>query len=75
MPPTRLIRLPPIFDRIVIGLDEKFYGKKSLEIQVVRTSENAKYIRKIEIGGKQWNAFRITHHNLVNAGKIVFYLE
>ena len=65
----------PIFDRIVIGLDEKFYGKKSLEIQVVRTSENAKYIRKIEIGGKQWNAFRITHHNLVNAGKIVFYLE
>ncbi len=65
----------PVFDRITIYLDNAFYDKTSLEIEVVRPSANARYIDKIEVDGKRWSSFRIPHNKLVNAGKIVFYLK
>ncbi|WP_436416540.1 GH92 family glycosyl hydrolase [Petrimonas sp.] len=61
----------PVFDKISLQLS----NNKQLEIQVIRPNSNAQFIDKIEIDGKRYNNFRISHADLVKASKIVFYLK
>ena len=61
----------PVFDKISLQLSNNM----QLEIQVIRPNSNAQFIDKIEIDGKRYNNFRISHADLVNASKIVFYLK
>lgn len=66
----------PVFDTITLTLpNSDFKGSHTLTIEVQKTSDNAMYIDKIEIDGKRYNDFRISHDKLINAHKIVFYLK
>lgn len=60
----------PIFDNVTLKL-----SSKNLEIEVVRPTETAKFIDKIVIDGKRYNNYRISHDDLMKAGKVVFYLK
>ncbi len=60
----------PIFDNVTLKL-----ASKNLEIEVVRPTETAKFIDKIVIDGKRYNSYRISHDDLMKAGKVVFYLK
>jgi predicted alpha-1,2-mannosidase len=65
----------PVFDKITLQLDPLHYGGRQLEIEVVRTGKDARYIDKIVIDGKRFGGYRISHEQLTKAGKIVFYLK
>ena len=65
----------PVFDKVTLELDKRFHSTGSLEIETVRSNPNAIYIDRIEIDGKRWKGFRISHDELMKASRIVFYLK
>lgn len=65
----------PVFDKITLRLDPRYYGKDRLEIKAIRPSKNARFIDKITVNGKRWNSYRISHEQLMKAGEITFYLS
>lgn len=65
----------PVFDRITIRLDKKWYAQDSLVIQTVRPSPQARYIKKIRIGNSDCSNFRVGHQQWVDSGKVTFYLN
>jgi putative alpha-1,2-mannosidase len=54
----------PMFDKITIQLDPKYYKKKSIVIE--REKNNDGKINKIELNGKTHNSFFISHEDFVN---------
>ncbi len=66
----------PVFDRICIKLDRRYYPKAALRIHVQRKSPSDKYIQRIEIGDqrRQLKGYRISHQELLNAGDIYITL-
>ena len=54
----------PMFDKITIQLDSKYYNMKELVIEKVENS-NGK-INKIQLNGKQYKSYFISHEALVN---------
>ena len=65
----------PVFDKITLNLDDFHYNGHTIEIETIRPSSKAIYIDKIEIDGKRFRSYRISHEELVNANKITFYLK
>lgn len=65
----------PVFDKVTITLDPKYYGKKELVIEAQHPTDSAKYIRSMTLGGKKLDKFRISHHDLVNGGILKMMLE
>lgn len=65
----------PVFDKITIQLDKKWYKQDSLVIETIHQSPDAKYIRNIRLGDKPYKGFRIDHQQMVDSGKITFYLN
>ena len=59
----------PVFDRVTLHLDSRYYPKKVLTIEKKGTGN---LIKSIEVGGRKYGKFRISHDQLVNAGTIVF---
>ena len=55
----------PVFDKVIIRLDPKWYKEKELVIESTRQKPDALYIDNVKIGGKKLNRFRITHDELV----------
>lgn len=62
----------PLFDKITIQLDSKYYSKKELVIE--RKNNNGK-IKRILIDGKPHKEYFITHDKLVNGNKIQIILK
>lgn len=63
----------PTFDKVTIRLDPKYYTQKELVIEAVnRTPENI-YIEKIELGGKPFRGYFISHKALTEAGRLTIY--
>ncbi len=60
----------PIFDRIVIKLDQKYYPGKSITINCSNNSRDNVYIQSVRWNGKQWDKFNIPHNDLVNGGEL-----
>jgi predicted alpha-1,2-mannosidase len=54
----------PMFDKITIQLDSKYYKNKSIVIE--REINNDRKIKKIQLDGKDHNSFFITHDDFVN---------
>lgn len=54
----------PMFDKITIQLDSKYYKNKSIIIE--REINNDGKIKKIQLDGKDHNSFFITHDDFVN---------
>lgn len=66
----------PVFDKISLTLtDANLKGTHPLTIETRKSSDKAIYIDKIEIDGKRYTDFRISHDRLVNAREVVFYLK
>lgn len=63
----------PVFDKITINLDTTYYKNNRLIIEAVnRTPENI-YIEKIEIAGRPYRNYFISHTALMNAGSVKIY--
>lgn len=63
----------PTFDKVTIQLDPDYYTQKELVIEAVnRTPENI-YIDKIELNGKPYKSYFITHKQLTEAGRLTIY--
>lgn len=65
----------PVFDKITLSLNPDYYNKSQLIIETDKQDDDALYINSIEIDGKSTNDYRISHKDLVNAGKIKFQLS
>ena len=65
----------PVFDKVTIHLDKRYYPKGDLVIEADRPSADAIYIDNIKVGGKKLKGFSITHDELVNAGTLKFNLK
>ncbi len=65
----------PVFDGITLTLDTRYHATGQLEIATVRPTPNALFIDWVEVDGKRWKGFRISHDELMKARTIVFYLK
>ena len=65
----------PVFDKVTIQLDPRYYQQRELVIEAENAADSTAYIRSIEVGGKKYKSFRITHDELVNAGKVKMVLK
>ncbi len=65
----------PLFDRVTIKLDERYYPSGSLVIEAERPSPDAIYIESMTLGGKRLTRYRISHDELVEGGKLMFKLK
>ena len=65
----------PVFDKVTIKLDPKYWGRDQLVIETERPSAESLYIREMELGGKRLSHFRISHQELVEGGKLRFVLR
>ena len=64
----------PLFDRIVIRLDKRYYKGKKLVIETVNNSPENVYIQKVTWNGKDYPYFQIAHEELTRGGKLVVEL-
>ncbi len=63
----------PTFDKVTIQLDPEYYNHKELVIEAInRTPENI-YIDKVELDGKPYKSYFISHKMLTNAKKLTIY--
>lgn len=63
----------PMFDKVTIQLDRKYYHNKKIVIN--RTGAKDGFIKKIELNGKAYESYFINHEDLVNGKIIDFVLE
>jgi putative alpha-1,2-mannosidase len=62
----------PLFDKITIHLDEKYYNAEKFTIQVQNNSRENKYIQSLSIDGKKTNKSWFDHEVIKNGGEIIF---
>ena len=62
----------PTFDKITIHTDKKFYPH-DIVIEKRKTQADDKYIKRMELGGKAFNSYRISHEQLVKSGRLTVY--
>jgi predicted alpha-1,2-mannosidase len=58
----------PMFDKVTIKLDAKYYKKESIVIE--RETNNDGKIKEIQLNGKVHNSFFISHEDFVNGKKL-----
>jgi predicted alpha-1,2-mannosidase len=63
----------PVFDKITIHLNSKYYSKDKLVIEKVKGTEG--FINKFLLNGKSHNSFFISHEALVNANELKVILR
>ena len=64
----------PIFDRITIKLDKRYYPGKEFVIETIGNSPENVYIQRVMFNGKEYDSFRLPHSEFVKGGKLVIYL-
>ncbi len=65
----------PVFDKVTIHLDPKYYPQGNLTIEAKRTSPSQMYIKNVTVGGKKVNGYRISHKQLVEGKTLQFDLK
>jgi len=65
----------PVFDKVTIRLNPKWYKEKELVIETNRTQPGTLYINKVVLNGKKFNKYHITHDELVHGQRIFFDLK
>lgn len=65
----------PVFDKVTLHLDSKFYPNGDITIETDRTSPSQQYIKSITIGGKKLNGFRIAHRQLMEGKTLKMQLK
>ncbi len=61
----------PLVDHAILNLE----NGKQFEIDVKNQSKKNVYIQKIELNGKTYSSFNLNHFDIVNGGKITFYMN
>lgn len=64
----------PIFDRVEISLDKRYYNGDKIVIDVKNNSEENVYIQNVLWNGKPHNSFRIPHKELMKGGTLTIEL-
>ena len=59
----------PVFDRIEIRLDRRWYRHDRLVIDVDRRP-GGRFLRRVEVNGRPLEGFRVKHDEWTNAGRI-----
>lgn len=65
----------PVFDKVTLHLDKKYYPGGDLVIEAPHSSQNDLYIRKATLGGKALGSMRISHKDLISGGTLHFDLS
>ena len=65
----------PLFDRITIHLDPKYYKQKEIIIETERPSSDAIFIDRVDQNDKKIKGYFITHDELTQNGPIKFILK
>ncbi len=60
----------PLVDHAILNLE----NGKQFEIEVKNQSKKNVYIQKIELNGKQYSSFNLNHFDIMNGGKMIFYM-
>ncbi|MBK5720975.1 GH92 family glycosyl hydrolase [Dysgonomonas sp. Marseille-P4677] len=61
----------PVFDRIVIKLDNRYYSQDVLVIESKRNKAEDIYIKSMTLGGKPLKDFRVSHQDLIDGRKLI----
>ena len=64
----------PVFDKVTIHLDKNIYQKEKIVIEADRKSADDIYIKDIEIKGRPYNRYFISHKDLIELGHIKYKL-
>lgn len=64
----------PVFDEVTIHLDPKFYGGKTFIIKTVNNEPGNDFIQSMSLNGKQINAPKIKHKDVVAGGVLTIEL-
>jgi len=65
----------PLFDRIHIQLDPRYYPGREFVIETRNQSEENVYIRSIKLNGKDLEDPRVSFRDIVQGGSIVYEME
>ncbi|VAX19632.1 Alpha-1,2-mannosidase, partial [hydrothermal vent metagenome] len=61
----------PLFEKITIHLDDKYYSGKKFIIQAKNASKKNRYIQSAELNGEPLDKFWFDHNELTNGGELV----
>ena len=64
----------PLFKKVTIMLDSKYYKGKKFIIEKKNSSNNNIYIKDIYLNGKKINDYRISFKDIVDGGHLIFYM-
>ncbi len=65
----------PVFDRVTLHLDKRYYPAGDLTIEANRPAPSSYLINTMTLGDKKLNSFRVSHEALVKGGKLTFNLK
>ncbi len=65
----------PVFDKVTLHLDKRYYADGDLTIVANRPTPSAHIINTMTLGDKKWNSYRISHVDLVKGGKLEFNMK
>ena len=61
----------PTFDRVTLHLDQRYYSQGDLVIEARRSAPDRSIIKKMTLGGKRLNSYRVGHDELVKGRRLV----
>ena len=62
----------PIFNKVTLNLDKKFYRGRKFVIKATNLSNNNIYIQSVALNSKPYNLSSITHDKIAEGGRLVF---
>ena len=62
----------PLFDRVVIHLDPKYYPGKNFTIETRNNSTNNIYIQSATLNGRPLNEAYLFHDDIIKGGQLIF---
>lgn len=64
----------PLFDEVVIHLDNRYYSGKTFRIITRNNSAENMYIQHAWLNGKLWNSFQFYHESFIRGGELILEL-
>lgn len=65
----------PVFDKVTLHLDKRYYPNGDLVIEANRATKDAYLIKSMTLGGKRLGKYRISHDELLKGGRLTFDLK
>ena len=65
----------PVFDKVTIKLDPKYYKQSELVITANGAADIRTHIKSMTLGGKLLKKYVVTHDELLKAGTLHFELK